>query len=182
MPVTVIVTAVLLSVLGLTFCLIPLVAYRHGDAAERAAEHEVARQGFPSEVLAQHRVQFKESGLETLFPFGIAAVLFIVAGLDLAGVGPARVASWVVAGILLVVGGFITAGQLFATRYIEAAFKRSKDPAVRNIDARAIIEVAGKVFPSWLRPVQIVRFVLTTVGSAVVIVLLMTTAASVHFR
>lgn len=182
MPITVVASAALFALLGLTFCIVPVVAYRRGDAAERAAEQEVARQGFPVRVLADHRVQFKESGPETLFPFGIAAVLFVLAGLDLAGVGPARVVSWIVAGTLLVGGGFITAGQLFATRYTEAAFKRSKDPAVRSIDAQAIIEAAAKEFPSWLRPLQVVRFVLTTVGSVLVILLLMTSTASAHFR
>ncbi|MEU4191665.1 hypothetical protein AB0E69_07200 [Kribbella sp. NPDC026611] len=181
MPVAVVVSVVVLVLLGLTFCVVPVAALRYGEAAERAAEREVLKAGLESDVLVEHRVRFKESASEALLPFGIAAVLFVLAGLDLAGVGPARIASWVFAGLLFFAGGFITAGQILAARFTQAAFRRSSDPAVRNLDAQAIVDAAGGEFPGWLRPVQYVRFALTTVGSALVIVLLATPAAGAHF-
>ncbi|MFC9689100.1 hypothetical protein ACFTSF_11210 [Kribbella sp. NPDC056951] len=182
MPVGLWIVAGVLVLLGLTFCVIPVAAYRYGDAAQRAAEADVRRQGAAVELLEQHRVQFSESGREMLFPFGIAAVLFVLAALDLAGIGVARVLTWILAGLLLTGGGFVTGAQLLADRYVAAAFRRSSDPAARGLDASAVVRAAGNEFPSWLRPLQFVRFVLATAGSIVVIVLLATSAVAAHFR
>jgi hypothetical protein len=171
-----------LVLLGMTFCVVPVVAYRFGDAAERAAEAAVEAQGVSARVLAEHRVQFKESGVEMLLPFGIAVVLFAVAALDVAGGGVARVLTWIVAGVLLVVGGFVTSGQLMAVRWIQTAFRRSSDPMVRRLDAESVVAAAAREFPVWLRPLQFARFLLTTVGLLVVIVVLATPGAAAHFR
>ncbi|MEU4606633.1 hypothetical protein AB0F43_26875 [Kribbella sp. NPDC023972] len=171
-----------LVLLGMTFCVIPVVAYRFGDAAERAAEAAVEAQGASARVLAEHRIQFKESAAEMLLPFGIAVVLFAVAALDLAGIGAARVLTWIVAGLLLVVGGFVTSGQLMAVRWTRTAFRRSSDPVVRRLDAESVVAAAAREFPAWLRPLQIARFLLTTIGLLVVIVALATPSAGAHFR
>ncbi|MFF5975175.1 hypothetical protein ACFY7C_27080 [Streptomyces sp. NPDC012769] len=37
--------------------------------------------------------------------------------------------------------GVITAGQVFATAYTRAAFARSADPALRTVDASALVLV-----------------------------------------
>ncbi|WP_134128914.1 hypothetical protein [Kribbella pratensis] len=173
---------IVLVLLGLTFCVIPVVAHRFGEAAERAAETEAIAQGARGGVLAEHRVRFKESAAEMAIPFGIAAVLFALAACDAAGVGAARVLTWIVAAVLLVIGGFVTSGQLRAAQWTAAAFRRSSDPVVRGLDTEAIVSAAAREFPAWLRPLQVVRFLLTTVGLLVVIVALITPSAAAHFR
>ncbi|WP_455353817.1 hypothetical protein [Streptomyces sp. SYSU K217416] len=54
--------------------------------------------------------------------------------------------------------GFITAGQVFAVQYTEAAFKRSEDPRFRALDAKALTAAANSGFPTWLRPLVLTRF------------------------
>ncbi|MFF5204887.1 hypothetical protein [Streptosporangium sp. NPDC000396] len=53
---------------------------------------------------------------------------------------------------------------------------------MRKIDARAVIAAASSGFPSWLRPLVLVRFPLATLGSILVIILLMTPAAGAYFH
>jgi hypothetical protein len=154
------------------FLLLGLAAYRYGAAGQRAAEAEVARQGFPVELLARHRVRLEESVPELLLPLGIAGVLATLATLNLAAstIGPP--ATRILQPILLVGGGVITAGQVFTVRFVEAAFRKSQDPAARAVDVRAVIDAGAAAFPRWLRPLVVTRFVLVTLGSAIVLLLL----------
>lgn len=182
MAVAVIVAAGLQMVLAAGFVLLTWVARRDGDAAERAAEAEVVRQGYSAGVLAAHRIQFKESAREALFPYGIAVCLTAVAVLVLAGYGPARIASYVLAGLAIVGGGLVMTSQVFAEQVVQAAFRKSADPAVREIDGRAVVAAARTEFPGWIRTVQVVRLLVATVGSVAVIVLLSLPSADAHFE
>ncbi|MFD0362468.1 hypothetical protein ACFQZZ_13560 [Nocardia sp. GCM10030253] len=167
--------------LAATFFVIPVIAYRYGDGAQQAAEAEMIRQGSSAAVLAAHRIRFAESGRETILPFGIGVALAVLGSLTLAGIEAGRIASWILELIVLVVVGFITAGQIFAARYTEAAFRKSSDVAVRALDGRAVVEAAAREFPAALRPLGIIRFALATLGSILVIVLLTTPAAGAYF-
>jgi hypothetical protein len=155
-----------------TFLGIGLAAYRCGAAGQRAAEAEVARQGFPVELLARHRVRIEESAAELMLPLGIAGILATLATLNLSASDIGPPATWILQPILLVVGGFITAGQVFTVRFVEAAFRKSRDPDARAVDVRAVIDTGSAAFPRWLRPMVVTRFVLVTLGSAIVLLLL----------
>jgi hypothetical protein len=155
-----------------TFLLAGLAAFRYGAAGQRAAEAEVARQGFPVELLARHRVRLEERGAELVLPLGIAGILATLATLNLAASAIGPPATRILQPILLVGGGFITAGQVFAVRFVEAAFRRSPDPDARAVDVRAVLDAGSAAFPPWLRPLVVTRFVLVTLGSAVVLLLL----------
>lgn len=176
----VVVAAVLQVLLAMGFVVLTWVARRDGEAAERAAEEEVVRQGYSAGVLAAHRVQFKESAREALFPYGIAVCLTAIAVLVLAGYGPARVASYVLAGLAIVGGGLVMTSQVFAEQVVHTAFRKSSDPGAREIDGRAVVAAARTEFPRWTRGVQFVRLILATVGSVAVIVLL--AMADTHFQ
>ncbi|MFJ2191860.1 hypothetical protein ACIOJE_28645 [Kitasatospora sp. NPDC087861] len=150
--------------------------------AQRAAEAEVVRQGYPAAVLAQHGIRFKEKTWEFLLALAIAATLTTLAALNLTANGTGRLLSWIVEPVVLIAVGSVTASQVFATRFTEAAFRKSTDPTVRNIDARAVLAAAKAGFPSWVRPVVLVRFPLATLGSLLVILLLMTPTAGAYFH
>ncbi|MEV4219139.1 hypothetical protein [Nonomuraea sp. NPDC049725] len=179
MPVSVALAATLQLLLAATFVVIPVAVWRTGGRAQRAAEAEVARQGHAPDVLARHGIRFEERAPELALALGIAVVVTALAGLNLAGTG--RVLSWVLEPVIFLAVGFVTASQVFAVRYTEAAFARSADPAVREIDARAVIAAASGGFPSWLRPLVLVRFGLATLGSVLVIILLSTSSADAYF-
>jgi hypothetical protein len=66
----------------------------------------------------------------------------------------------------------VTAAQVFVERQVESAFRRSADPAVRGIDVRAFLGAARRALPAWSRHVIVARFLLTTVGSALVLLML----------
>ncbi|MCE7004572.1 hypothetical protein LWC34_17310 [Kibdelosporangium philippinense] len=163
---------VLQLLLAATFVIVPVIAYRHGTQAQQAAEADVARQGFPIEVLTRHRIRFAESAMETLFPFGIALFLAVLALLNLTGTETGRVLSLVAQPIMFIGGGFITAGQMFPVRFIGAALKKSSDATARTLDVQSFVDAATAAFPSWLRPIIVTRFALVTVGSLLVIALL----------
>jgi hypothetical protein len=172
-----VVASMLQFLLAATFLIVPVVAYRHGASAQRAAEAEVTRQGAPAGILARHKVRFEESAAETVLPFAIALCLATLASLNLAGSEAGRILSWIVQPILLVAGGVVTAGQVFPVRYIESAFRKSGDATLQRIDVRAFVDAARSAFPAWLRYVIAARFVLVTVGSLLVIVLLAVASA-----
>jgi hypothetical protein len=168
--------------LAATFLIMAFVAYRYGTDAQRAAEAEVAKQGFPTGFLAQHRVRFEESGVEAVLPVAIAVCLATLASLNLAGSEVGRILTWIAQPILIVGGGIITTGQVFPVRYLESAFKKSGEAALQRIDVKAFVDAARGAFPAWLRYLVAARFVLTTVGSLFVIVLLALPSANAYFR
>ncbi|WP_329082703.1 hypothetical protein [Streptosporangium sp. NBC_01469] len=182
MPLPVAVAVTLQLLLAATFLIVPIAAWITGGSAQRAAEAEIVRQGRPPAILAQHGIRFKEQAWEFALALGIAGCLTALALLNLAANGTGRILSWIIEPVVLLGVGFVTAGQVFATRYTEAAFRKSGDHTVRNIDVRAVIAAANTGFPSWLRPLVLARFPLATLGSLLVIILLATPAAGAYFR
>jgi hypothetical protein len=176
----VVVASMLQYLLAATFLIAAIVAVRHGTRAQRAAEANVAEQGFAKTILAEHKVQFEESIVAALFPIGISLALATLATLNLAGVDAGRILSWIIQPIVLIGGGGVTASQVWPERYIRAAFRKSGD-ALTGIDVEAFVDAARQAFPSWLRTLIATRFMLATVGSVLVIVLLAVPSANVYF-
>ncbi|MEV0200953.1 hypothetical protein [Nonomuraea sp. NPDC050691] len=181
MPVPVVLAAALQFALAATFLVLPVVVLVRGGAAQRAADTEMERQGLPPALLAEHGIRFAEKTGEFALAMAIAASLVALACLNLAGSGTGRVLSWIAEPLVLLAVGFVTGSQVFAERYTVAALARSAAPGARSVDARAVIAAASAAFPSWLRPVVVVRFGLATLGSLLVVVLLALPAAGPHF-
>jgi hypothetical protein len=177
----VVIAAVLQIATATTFVGMSLVAYLYGSSAQRAAEDEVVRQGQPADALVRGRVNFEERGVELMLPLGIALLLSFLAAFNLSGVEVARITTWVVHLILCVGGGFVTAQQVFASRFIRSAFERSGDAVLPLIDVGAMIDSATGMFPSWFRVLVTARFVLVTAGSVVIMVLVALPSASSHY-
>jgi hypothetical protein len=161
--------------LAVLFFVIPFVALRFGQGAQRAAEQSVAAQGIDidAETLLRNGARFVESEAEMLLPLGIGAILVIVAWLNLTQRPLARPITWAVEALLLLVVGLVTAAQVFPAPYVKRAWARSDDERLRRIDVTAMMSAAGGAFPWWLRPLQLMRFFLATVGSLVVMGLLL---------
>jgi hypothetical protein len=165
-----------------TFIVMAFVAYRFGLAAQRAAEVEVVRQGHAAELLIRGRVKFRETGAGLALPLGIALVLAALATLNLAGNETARVTTWAFQSLLFVVGGYITAGQVFAVRFVESAFRKSGDEDLAQVDVKRLMEAATRAFPAWFRKVVVLRFGLVTIGSFALVILLALPSATSYFR
>jgi hypothetical protein len=180
-PSVVLVASIVQLALGCTFLIIPAIGYARGKEAQGAAEADVVAQGFPKAILAENRVKFEERALDAVLPITIAACLIGLAVLNLNGIGLGRISSLVVHPILLVAGGMVTAGQVFTIRFLASAFRKSGDPRVQRIDVKSFVDAALRVFPRWFTYLIATRFVLVTIGSLVVIVLLSTPGASEYF-
>jgi hypothetical protein len=174
LPFTPVVAAIQQLALGVTFLIIGVTAQRYGDQAQQAAEQAVIDQGVAREkdFLLKRKVKFSESAAEMLLPLAIGVLLLIVGLLNLPGSGLGRTLSWVLEPLLLVIVGFVTAGQVFVSPFLKRAFKKSADAQLRQIDVDALVKRAATAFPAWLYPLQVGRFALATAGSAVVMVLL----------
>lgn len=163
--------SVLQFLLAGTFLVMPFAAYRYGRAAQRAADEDAVRQGLPAGNLAAQGIRMEESKVEMMLPLGIALAMAALASLNLSGAEAGRTLTWILQPLMLLAGGFVTASQVFVVRYVEAALRKSSDPALRGLDVKSFIGAAQAEFPAWVRPVIIARFVLVTVGSALIIVL-----------
>jgi hypothetical protein len=165
----------------MTFVAMTFLALCDGDDARKAAEAEVAAQGLPRDLLVRGRLNFRETAMEGLLPLAIAGVLAVLAALNLAGIGVGRVLSWVLQPIVLLLGGVVTGGQVFATRQLQMAFTGSGDEDLARLDVVKVVAAAVGEFPRWFRPMVVGRFVLVTAGSVVIIVLLAVSASSSHY-
>jgi hypothetical protein len=161
--------------IAISFAAMATIAYRHGNAAQRAADAEAARQGLPNGTLARHQIRIEESKAEMALPLAIAAAFAVLSGLNATAAPAGRTLTWIMQPLILIAGGFVTAGQVFVVRHVQAVARRSDDPALRKADIRAIITSAQAAFPSWVRPLIVLRFFLVTVGSLVILVLLLMT-------
>lgn len=150
-----------------------------GADAQAAAEAEIVRQGLPAATLAQNGISFR--GDEKLAIL-IVAILVILAWLNLAGRRIGRILSLIFQPILFVLGVVIIPGQLFTAQLLESIFKSSGDAALARIDVPALVEAAMSVMPGWLIPADVTKLVLTTVGSVVVVILLLVPSARAYFR
>jgi hypothetical protein len=71
-PGSVTLAVVLQLLLAVTFLIMPTLVYRYGARAQSAAEAEVARQGFPADVLARNNVNFGEGAVGLVLTVAIA--------------------------------------------------------------------------------------------------------------
>jgi hypothetical protein len=160
--------------LAVAFAAMAFVARRYGAAAQRAAEADAVRQGLPEGVLARHGIRIEESKAEMALPLAIAAVFGTIGALNLAGASVGRTLTWILQPLMLLAGGFITAGQVFVVRYVQSAIRKSDDPALRRADTRSLMAAANAQFPAFVRPLIVVRFLLATLGSLLILLLLAT--------
>lgn len=80
------------------------------------------------------------------------------------------------------VDGAVTAGQVFAVPSIMSAFQRTGDRTLQAIDVQQLVDAALDAFPHGFRTLVITRFLLTTLGSIAIIVLLALPAAGAHYH
>jgi len=161
--------------LAVLFFVISSAALLYGEAAQRAAERDVAAQGIDidGETLRRSGAQFSESRVELILPIGIGIVLIATAVLALLGGRVGVITTWVVEMLLLVVVGYVTYGQVFPSAFIKRPWATADDERLRRIDVDRMIRAAGQEFPVWLRPLQIARFGLATFGSFLVMTMLL---------
>jgi hypothetical protein len=167
--------------LAATFMIIAATGGRYGPSAQRAAETEVTRQRFPARVLAQRRINFGASRASIIIAISIGLCLATLASLNLAGNGTGQILSWIFQSIVLILGCVIMPSEVFLVRGIESAFKKSGDPALRDINVKAFVDAAVGAFPAWYRYMIAARFVLATVGSLLVVILLAVPSANAYF-
>jgi hypothetical protein len=164
------------------FALGSLVVLVDGAAAQQAAEAEVVRQGLPASILARHGISFGSNTSELPIPIAIGIILVVLALLNLAGFRAGRLLSWVFHPILFVAGCLIVPGQIFTAQFLQAQFKASGDPMLERLDVQAVVGAGAHAMPVWLPEVDVAKLLLTTLGSLLVIVLLLTRSARAHAR
>ncbi|WP_067542981.1 hypothetical protein [Nocardia crassostreae] len=147
------------------FVSMPIVRNRYGTAAMAKAAGELARQGVRTTALRENGMRFDASGHEWWAPGGIATLLVIMAGLNLAGVEWMRPVNWVVLGGLFLANCVIVYSNLTAVQSVTAAFARKNDPELARIDVRTLIKVAESGFPNWTWTLQTLRNTLVFGGS-----------------
>ncbi|MEV6151917.1 hypothetical protein AB0L53_16380 [Nonomuraea sp. NPDC052129] len=178
-PRSVIVAATLQLLTVVPFLLGTFSVLAYGAGAQAAAEAEIARQGLPTAILAQHGINF--GGSETL-AIVLALILASLALLNLAGKRAGRILSWIFQPILVALGVIIIPGQLFTAQFLKSSFKNSGNSMLARIDVQALIDAATHVMPGWLPYVTVAKLILTTLGSLLVIILLAVPSARAYFR
>jgi hypothetical protein len=181
-PGSVTLAAVLQLLLATTFLIMPTLAYLYGARAQAAAEAEAVRQGFPAGVLARNNVNFGEGAVGLLLAVAIALGLVVLAVLNLAGNPAGRIGSWIVQPLLLIAGGLILSRQVFTARFLATAFRNSTDATLAGINVQAFVDAATGAYPAWFPYVVNARFVLATLGSLLIIILLAVPSANAYFR
>jgi hypothetical protein len=181
-PGSVTLAAVLQLLLAATFVIMPALVYLYGARAQAAAEAEVARQGYPADVLARNHVNFGEGAVGLVVAVAIAGTLVVLASLNLAGNPAGRIGSWILQPLLFIAGVLILSRQVFTARFLGSAFGSSGDARLAGIDVKAFVDAAADAYPGWFPYVVSARFVLATLGSPLIIVLLAVTSANAWFR
>lgn len=181
-PRSVVLAAILQLLTTIPFVIGTFVVLVHGARAQAAAEAEVARQGLPPSLLAEHGISFGDNVAELPFAVAIVLALATLALLNLNGKRLGRILSWIFQLILFIAGVIIIPGQVFVAPLLESAFKSSGDPALARIDVPALVDAAVQVMPGWLLYANIGKLALTTLGSVLVVVLLALPSARAYFR
>jgi hypothetical protein len=181
-PGSVTLAAVLQLLLAATFLIMPTLAYLYGARAQAAAEAEVARQGVPAYVLARNHVNFGEGPVGLVLAVAIALGLVALAVLNLVGSPAGRIGSWILQPLLLIAGVLILSRQVFTARFLASAFKHSGDATLAGINVQAFVDAATGAYPAWFPYVATARFVLATLGSLLIIILLAVPSANAYFR
>jgi hypothetical protein len=161
-----VVAAVMQLLIAVAFVSIPVVRHRYGAVSKAAAEAELARQGVPGTVLADNNINFDASGHETAVPVTVAAVMLVLAALNLAGNPWGQTLSAILMPLVLIGNGLIVWSNLTAATSVRAAFKRKGDPALLRIDVPALLKAAESGFPSWVGIQQYIRNTIVFAGAA----------------
>jgi hypothetical protein len=170
--ISLVITIAQLLLLALTFIIIPLVGQKYGRRAQNAAEKAVADQGLEPGILLKNGVKMTESKVEMLLPFAFALAYLIVAIITLVSGQINHTLLWIIEGFTFLVVGAVTAQQVFIASFLTRAFKNAKDEHLHKVNVKQFITAAQSEFPSWLHGVQVMRFVLATAGSLVILALL----------
>ncbi|WP_069164366.1 hypothetical protein [Nocardia altamirensis] len=182
MPVSVALAATLQLLLAATFVVMLVAFHFVGPRMQQAADAEARRQGVPPAVLAEHGIVFAEGAWAFVVGYAIAAIVTALACLNLAGNAAGQLLSWIIEPLVMLGVGYVTTMQVFAARYTVRVLAKSADQRARDIDAHKVIRVASATLPSWYRPVTVVRWILATLGSVLVMVLLAMPSATAYFR
>ncbi|THV26175.1 hypothetical protein [Glycomyces paridis] len=176
----VVTAAVALQILLALFLVLQSVAgLMYGADAQAAAEAELADQGYAMSDLPEGTT-FEGGGAAAWAPIVFAALLVVLALLNGAGKRPARILTWVVQPLVLVCGGFLFVSQALAATFMEAGIEAGGGP--EDLDAQALVDALGGVYPVWADIASYGAFALATAGSIAVIVLLAVPAANAFFR
>jgi hypothetical protein len=153
-----------------------------GDSRPGSVTLAAVLQGFPADVLARNNVNFGEGAVGLVLAVAIALGLVALAVLYLAGNPVGRIGSWIVQPLLLIAGILIMSGQVFTARFLASAFKSSGDATLAGINVKAFVDAATGAYPAWFPYVVTARFVLATLGSLLVSILLAVRSANAYFR
>ncbi|MEU4571283.1 MULTISPECIES: hypothetical protein [Nonomuraea] len=153
------------------FVSIPMVRHRYGATAMARAQAELQRQGVRTTVLHENGMRFDAGGHETAVPATVAAIMAVVAGLNLFGHAWAPTLTWIFQSLVLVGNCVILYSQLTAEKSVRAAFQRKGDPMLARIDVAALLKAAEDGFPAWTWTLQNVRHVVVFGASILGLVL-----------
>lgn len=180
-PGTVTLAVVLQLLLALTMVVSGVLNVVYGADAQQAYEDELAAQGAGDSQLAIDSGGFEGSS-NLVFPIVVAVLMLVLALLNALGNRVGRILSWVFQPLVLVCGGIVLAGSLFAASLMQWSFDNSGDEQLENLDAAALVEAAYGAFPSWSFLVDWAVVLLATLGSLLVIVLLAVPSSNAYFR
>lgn len=152
------------------FVSMPIVRNRYGAHAMATAEAELARQGVRVTALRENGMRFDASGHEWWAPGGVAILLVVMAGLNIADAEWMRPVNWGVLTALLLANGVIVYSNLTAAKSVRAAFVRKNDPELSRIDVPALLAAAESGFPAWTWTLQRVRNTVVFAGAGIALV------------
>ncbi|MFG1926448.1 hypothetical protein [Cryptosporangium sp. NPDC048952] len=167
-----IVIAVSQLAVAAAFVSMPIVRSRYGATAMAGARAELRRQNVRDTVLHENGMRFDAGGHETAAPVTIAAVLVVLAVLNVLGVGLAHPLTWIFQTLVLLANAVIVYSNLTATRSVRAAFAKKGDPMLARIDVPALLKAAEDGFPNWTWTLQTIRNTVVFAGCALVLLTL----------
>ncbi|NED97617.1 hypothetical protein G1H11_20160 [Phytoactinopolyspora alkaliphila] len=165
-----ILAAIMQLLVAVAFVSIPVVRHRYGPAAKAAAVGELRRQGVRPQVLEENKIRFDAGGHETAAPATVAAVMIVIAGMNVAGADAAPVLTWVFCALVMLMNIAIVYSNLTAVKSVEAAFRRKGDPALAGVQVLPFLEAAEGAFPGWVRAQTYIRNTVVFAGSAIAMV------------
>lgn len=112
-----------------------------------------------------------------IFNILIAAGFVILAMFNLRGANPARIVTWVLAGLAVLCFGCGLAGTAAS-----GAFTSGSSATTNGVDLKAAAKQVQDALPSWVQPVQLTVLVLSLLSAILVIILLALPAANEFFR
>jgi hypothetical protein len=163
------IAAIVQLLIAAGFLSMPAIRARYGAASQAAAQAELERQGAPGSLLDD--INFGGKGIETAIPAAVAAVMIALAGLNFADTQLGLVLTWIVQPLILLGNAAILYSQLTAAKSLRVWLDRKNDPALQQVDVRALLDAAGSVYPRWVIPtLQNIRHTVVFGGSVLVLI------------